>query len=198
MCVLAAALLLLQGCLVPQSVEPITTRPHTVPRVDMTSLPNFMLQPVIPLDPQGPADQSPPCHCQLEVGLLAIIADDPTVDVDVRVFVDYDVNLPRPQGPVTTVHLRGGFDTSVTTRPLQLPPFDSSLLGGNGVHVVELVIGEAAGFAPETVFPPQRAMLPSFESSTFKFVVQVLHDPARQSCGDSPPPPSPAQMKICP
>ena len=184
----------------PQSVEPITTRPHTIPHVDVTKLPNFLLQPIIPLDPQGPADllQNPPCHCKLVLGLFAVIADDPTVDVDVRIFVDYDVNIPRPPGPVTTVHLRGGFDSSVTTRSLELPDFDSSLLGGDGVHVVELVIGEAAGFASDTVFPPHRAMLPDFESSTFKFVVQVAHDQKRQSCGDSPPPPSPAQVKSCP
>jgi len=199
MCVSAALLLVFaQGCLMPQSVDPANTRPHTIPRVDLTNLPNYLLQPIIPLDPQGPADLSPPCHCRLELGFLQIIADDPTVDVQVRIFVDYDLNVTRTQSPLTSPTLGGSFDSSETTRPLELPILDSSNLGGDGVHVVELVIGEAAGFAGDTVFPPHRAMLPSFESSTFKFVVQVAHDANRQSCGDSPPPPSPAQKKSCP
>jgi hypothetical protein len=58
------------------------------------------------------------------------------------------------------------------------------------LHVVELVLGEAAGFAPDTDPPPHRAMLSGFESSEFKFVVQVLSpNPAKQSCGDPPVPP---------
>ena len=66
----------------PQSVDPANTRPHTIPRVDLTKLPNYLLQPALTLDPQEQADVSsnPPCHCQLDVGISAIIADDPTVD----------------------------------------------------------------------------------------------------------------------
>src|SRR6266404_5292753 len=176
-CVPAILLVLAQGCLMPQSVDPANTRPHTIPRVDVTT--------------------NPPCHCQLDVGISAIIADDPTVDVDVRVFVDYDVNVPRSQPPVSTLRLPGSFTVSDTTRFLSAPiPFDSSGLGGPGLHVVELVIGETGGFAADTVFPPHRAMLSTFESSTFKFVVQVLApDPTRQSCGDRQLPP---QVKSCP
>ncbi|HEX9603594.1 MAG TPA: hypothetical protein VF973_07550 [Myxococcales bacterium] len=179
----------------PQSVDPANTRPHTIPRVDLTKLPDYLLQPFLTLDPQEQADVSPPCHCELPVSIPAIIADDPTVDVEVRVFVDYDVNVPSSQVN-DRFTLRGSFESSDTTRPLSLPPFDSSKLRGPGLHVVELVIGEAAGFAPTTVFPPQRAMLPNFESSTFKFVVQVLApNPARQSCSDQQLPP---QVKSCP
>jgi hypothetical protein len=58
-------------------------------------------------------------------------------------------------------------------------------------------MGERQGFASTDVFPPQRAMLPDFESSTFKFVVQVLPpNPARQSCGD--PPQLDPQVRKCP
>src|SRR5207237_7522078 len=80
--VLALAALFAEGCLVPQSVDPIATRPHTIPRVDLTKLPNYMFQPFLPLDPQGPADvtASPPCQCRLDVNIPVIIADDPTVD----------------------------------------------------------------------------------------------------------------------
>src|SRR5205814_6054751 len=92
--VLAVVLFLSGGCLVPQSVDPVATRPHTVPRVDLTKLPDYMLEPLLTLDPQGPADvaANPPCQCRLDVSIPAVIADDPTVDIDVRVFVDYDLN----------------------------------------------------------------------------------------------------------
>jgi len=201
-CVLA------QGCLFPQSVEPENTRPHTIPRVDTVppALPNFLLQPMLVLDPGGPADV-PPCHCQLNLGKLDIIADDPTVDVQVRIFVDYDLSVIRTQSPLASPTLPGSFNSSDTIRPLctrlsscpgiqapNLPAFDATNLGGPGIHVVELVSGETAGFADDTVLPPHRAMLPNFESSTFKFVVKVLapaeRDPTRQSCGQVPLPPA--------
>jgi hypothetical protein len=185
-----------QGCLIPQSVDPENTRPHTIPRVDTVTMPNFLLQPMLVLDPGGPADV-PPCHCQLNLGQLDIIADDPTVDVQVRIFVDYDQNVIRSQSPLASPTLPGSFNSSATIRPLKapdLPAFDATNLGGPGVHVVELVSGEAAGFAGDTVFPPHRAMLSTFESSTFKFVVKVLapseRDPTRPSCTPQPLPPA--------
>jgi hypothetical protein len=199
-CVSAALLVVLaQGCLMPQSVDPVNTRPHTIPRVDLTQLPNYLLQPFLALDPQEQADltSNPTCHCQLEVNIPQIIADDPTVDVEVRVFVDYDVNLARPPAPVDRIPLPGSFTSSETTRTLQKLQFDSAKLGGPGLHVVELVIGEREGFAATDVFPQQRAMQPGFESSTFKFVAQVLQPNTKpQSCGDAPQPP--AQVKSCP
>lgn len=200
--VLAVTILLAQGCLVPQSVEPITTRPHTIPRVDLKTLPPFLLEPTIPLDPQESADATanPPCQCRLDIGILDIIADDPTVDVEVRVFIDYDVTSPRPAPPVLRIPLPGNFNETLTTRSLTVPPFDEARLGGPGIHVVELVLGETAGFAPDTTPPLYRAMMADYESSAFKFVVDVLTPPVgtRQSCSDSPPPPSPAQVRSCP
>jgi len=198
MCVSAAFLALLaQGCLMPQSVDPANTRPHTIPRVDLTNLPDYLLQPFLTLDPQEQADVNPPCHCRLEILIPPIIADDPTVDVEVRIFVDYDVNVASSQVN-DRVTLTGTFGSSDTpTRPFPALRLDSDKLRGPGLHVVELVIGEAAGFAATTVFPPQRAMLSNFESSTFKFVVQVLQPNTKVgSCGDPPQPA--AQKKICP
>ena len=201
-CVSAALLVALApGCLMPQSVDPANTRPHTIPRVDLTKLPDYLLKPFLTLDPQEQADVNPPCHCRLDVSIPAIIADDPTVDVEVRIFIDYDVNVTSSQVN-DRITLPGSFNPSTsddpTTRKLPLLQLDSSKLRGPGLHVVELVIGEAAGFAPTTVIPPQRAMLANFESSTFKFVVQVLqpNSGARPSCGD--PPQLPPQVKSCP
>jgi hypothetical protein len=202
--VLAVTFFLAEGCLVPQSVEPIATRPHTIPRVDLATLPDYLLAPFIPLDPQEIADANanPPCQCRLDIHPLVVIADDPTVDVDVRVFVDYDLTVPRSQSPVLTIHLPGTFEPTGTGDPTlrALPDLflDEATLGGVGTHVVELVLGETAGFAADNVIPPHRAMMGGFESSTFKFVVDVANVTTRQSCSDSPPPPSPAQVKSCP
>jgi len=200
MCVPAAALFLFaQGCLVPQSVDELKTRPHSVPRVDLTKLEKYLLQPFLTLDPQEQADltSSPTCHCQLEVSIPEIIADDPTVDIEVRVFVDYDVNVTASQPPIDRIRLDGSFTSTGMFRRLQPIVLDSGKLRGVGLHVVELVIGERQGFALTDVPPPQRAMLPDFESSTFKFVVQVLQpNPARQSCSD--PPQLAPQVKSCP
>jgi hypothetical protein len=190
--VLAIALALAaQGCLVPQSVDPVSTRPHTIPRVDLTALPDYLLQPVLVLDPQGPSDvtATPPCHCRLEVNIPAIIADDPTVDVEVRVFVDYQLSAPR--SPVFRVPLPGSFQSTETTRALGalLPPLDALNLGGTGHHVVELLVAEREGFAPDEAAPQYRAMREGFEASTFKFVVEVK-DLGQQTCdvgAQSPP-----------
>jgi len=194
-----ALFLFAQGCLVPQSVDELKTRPHSIPRVNLRGLPNYMLQPVLTLDPQEQGDltSNPPCHCQLEVSIPEILADDPTVDIEVLIYVDYDLNVPASQPPIDRIRLDGSFTNPNTTRRLDAIVFDAAKLRGPGLHVVELVMGERLGFASTDVFPPQRAMLPDYESSTFKFVVQVLRpDPGRQSCGD--PPQLAPQVKKCP
>jgi hypothetical protein len=201
---LAIAVVLSDGCLVPQSVDSIANRPHTVPRVDVNNLPDFLLAPMILLDPQEGADAAanPPCHCEIEIGTntLKVIDDDPTAPVTVRVFVDYDPSNPNSQPYVDSQELPAVFDTTDTTRPLQNPiRLNSTILRGPGIHVVELVLAETAAFAGPTQPPPYRAMNPDFQSTTFKFVVDVLTPPigTRQSCSDSPPPPSAAQVKVC-
>ncbi len=199
MCVAAITLLLAaEGCLLPQSVDPISTRPHTIPRVDLKNLPDYLLQPSLLLYPQGPNDVAPGCHCVLDVKIPAIIADDPTVNVEARWFVDYDLNVPSSQRRVATVVLPGSFQTSETTRgPLEFV-IDADGLGlSSGTHVVELVLAEQAGFAADTVFPFQRATKPDYESSTFKFVVQVQRaaDPARPTCNVGAQAP---QIRSCP
>ena len=119
------------GCLIPQSVDPIQTRPHTVPRVDPATLPPYLLQPSLTLDPQQLADASP-CHCQLAVDVGNIIADDPTVDIEIRIFLDYDLNVPSTQPPIDRITLPGSFNNPSTTRSLPgmysgLRPFASIL-----------------------------------------------------------------------
>jgi hypothetical protein len=203
----AITLAFAEGCLVPQSVDPIQTRPHTVPRIDIDNLPPYLLDPVIPLDPQESADvaASPPCHCVIQIkdGDLVLIDEDPSVDVEVRIFIDYDLNNPQSQRTFQTITIPGDFNSTDQNRPLKgdtaVNPFAASDLGGPGFHVVEMVLAEKGGFAPDSVSPPHRAVLGDFQSSEFQFVIQVLTPPVgtRQSCSDTPPPTSDAQKKLC-
>lgn len=187
MCVSAALLLILApGCLMPQSVDPQNTRPHTIPRVDLKTLPDYLLKPQMLLYPRGPSDPTS-CSCVLEIN-LNIIADDPTVNVQGRLFVDYDLSVPTSQRRVDTRDLEGSFQSPETTRPVQLTiNADQFGLtpgpGPAGVHVFEFVLAEQAGFAADTVSPPQRATKPDFESSILKFTVVVQpQDPLRPTC----------------
>jgi hypothetical protein len=183
--------LLLSSCLVPQSVEPDTTRPHTVPRVDRSQLPSFFLQPSILLYPRGSSDIAANCHCHLQLPNITIIAEDPTVNVEGRWFVDYDISVPRSQAPFRHDTLVGDFITTDTTRQYPSVGIDADALGlTTGSHVIQLVLAEQAGFAPPETPPPNQAVLPSYESSVFQFVVQVQAepDPARLTCASVPPP----------
>ncbi len=185
MCVSAAVLLVLaQGCLMPQSVDPANTRPHTIPRVDVINLPDYLLKPTMLLYPRGPADPTS-CHCVLDVS-ISIIADDPTVNVEGRLFVDYDLSVPTSQRRVDTKVLEGDFQSSKTTRGPVHFTIDADQFGLTptpDIHVFELVLAEQAGFAADSVSPPQRATNPGYESSVLKFVVEVrAQDPLRPTC----------------
>ena len=173
---IAALALAAGGCLVPQSVDPESTRPHTIPRVDLTNLPDYFLRPEMLLYPQGSSDQTsnPTCHCELVVHIPRVIADDPTVNVEARWFVDYDLAVPRSQSPVSTVVIPGSFQTSAPSRTMPDFVINADALGLlAGTHIVELVMAEQAGFDVDTMFPPHRATKTDYEASTLKFVVEV-------------------------
>jgi hypothetical protein len=168
----------------PQSVDPSTTRPHTIPRVDLTGLSEYMFKPTMLLYPQGPNDPTS-CHCVLKIRIPTIIVDDPTVNVEGRLFVDYDVSVPASQRRLKTVTLAGDFLSTEPTRgPVEID-IDADVDGlASGIHVYELVLAEQQGFALESVFPPQRATKPDYESSVLKFLVEVRRqpDPLRPTC----------------
>jgi len=197
MCAPAAALFMLtQGCLMPQSVDPANTRPHTIPRVDLTGLFDYMFKPTMLLYPRGQNDPAN-CHCVLKVKIPTIVADDPTVNVEGRLFVDYDLAVPTSQRRLKTVPLDGDFQSSETTRgPVELD-IDADVDGlASGIHVYELVLAEQQGFALDSVFPPQRATKPTWDSSLLKFVVEVQRqfDPLRPTCDVLTAPP---QERVC-
>ncbi len=197
MCMSAALLVALApGCLMPQSVDPAQTRPHTIPRVDLKGLPPYLLKPQMTLYPHGPMDPIS-CRCVLDID-LNVIADDPTVNVEGRLFVDYDLAVPTSQRRIDTRVLEGSFQSSPsdTMRPARLT-IDADQFGlTSGPHVFEFVLAEQQGFDADSVTPPQRATKPGWDSSVLKFNVNVQGpDPLRPTCDVQSVPP---QVRGCP
>ena len=169
----------------PQSVDPRETTPHTIPRVDLKNLRDYELKPVMLLYPRGSGDVTAGCHCVLRIELASIIAENPTVDIEGRLFVDYDVAVPSSQRRLSVgIKDPGDFQSTKPTRGPFVLTIDADAIGlTQDIHVFELVLAEREGFAvDDNVFPPQRATNPQWESSLFKFVVRV--QPDRSSRGE--------------
>ena len=75
---LAAAV---SACLVPQSVDSNDTRQHTVPVIDLASLPPYFMAPTNPLYKQAQDDRTQQCRCQLQLVIPVVTDDDPTIDL---------------------------------------------------------------------------------------------------------------------
>src|SRR5439155_13138906 len=132
----------LAGCLIPQSVDPIDTREHIPPRIQVDSIPKEQLAPLLPLDHTTPTDTAAGCHCSIKLTVNRIEEQDPTVDLVARWFVDYDVNVPRSVAIVKQIPLAGTFDKTETTRGPVVYEFEPDAVGiGPGdteVHMVDL------------------------------------------------------------
>ncbi|HEY6909974.1 MAG TPA: hypothetical protein VI356_11430 [Myxococcales bacterium] len=175
--------------MVPQNVDAIQTEPHAPPQFLVGEFPDYLIAPQLQLYRQGAADaaQTPPCHCVVEIPPLSISEPDPTIDLTVRWFVDYDVSVARSTTQVRAETLPGTFNDATATRR-QLGKFDfdaDGLLLGSGPHVLEVVVGEPAGFddSPATG-EPNRTPKPGFTFAVYRFFinVKVEQDPARPSC----------------
>jgi hypothetical protein len=170
--ILSAALL--QGCLVPQSVDPTSVGPHRPPRISVESIPPYLLGPVAKLqrsslDPQG-------CSCVVALTIPVILDDDPLARLEVRWFLDYDPAQPLTQRQIRTDFIDGSFDSTAIARAGPNPfLFDVAALGitGDGYHVVDVVVAESLGFDDASTTLPHRAMKPGYESSGHRFVVNV-------------------------
>ena len=208
--VVAVALLALSACLVPQSVDPADTRTHTVPIIDLRNLPTYLLTPVVPVYLQGTDDlkSSPQCKCVLNIQIPAIKEDDPTVNLEARWFVDYNLNGSAPsQLRALTQVLPGSFNVPGTFRGPVVFVFDPV---GRGItvdparepngspHVIEMVFAEQQGFAADsasTLFP-NRTLLPDWDGSTFKIVASVRNSTATQ-CDRNAELSSPPLERVC-
>jgi hypothetical protein len=193
-----ALLQMLAGCLIPQTIDPVDTRAHIAPRIQVSSIPRYLLGPKLTMYLPGSND-TPPCHCVLELRIPQIVEDDPTVDLTARWFVNYDLSVPRslsvaPGGQLT---LPGTFDANVVVRGPVIYNFEPTALGldptQNRTHVVEMVVGETAGFDDSSTALPFRTMKPGYEAAVYRFVVDVKDAIPGQTCPSELPLQRPCQ-----
>ena len=196
-----AVIVCAQGCLVPQSVDPIVTVAHPAPHFVLESIPTYLLPPILQLYRAGSTDLSatPPCHCELELSVPYVEEDDPTVVLEARWFIDYDVGVPASVRPWQRSTLDQGFDTSGTIR--QLAPFnfdaDAAGIASSGIHTVEVFVGETAGYDDSpTASQPNRTMKTAlgYQGAAYKFVVNVdvQQDASRPTCPTELP-----SLRVC-
>ena len=176
-----------EACLVPQSVDPIVTVPHPPPHFVLESIRKALLVPIIPLYRQGAADAAlnPPCHCELELSIPLVEEDDPTIVLQTRWFVDYSVAVPASVLVRHSFPSDLGFNTPDTVRALDVWDFDADAVGiTSGIHVVDVVVGEKAGFDDSATARPNQTMLTNYTADTYRFVVNVnvQQDASRPTC----------------
>jgi len=191
------------SCLIPQTVEPIVQAPHPAPYIVVESIPDYLRPPQLTLIRQGAADAalSPACHCQLSFDNLLVHEDDPTIDLQVLWFVDYDVTNPSSTRPWATDVLLGTFDDALAiTRAVRTFPFDADQVGivTSGVHLVEVVIGETDGFDPGSTTQPNRAMKAGYTPAVWRFPVNVRVEQVPGQCNQPPAQTPPSVRVSCP
>jgi hypothetical protein len=188
------------ACLVPQSVDANSSQ-HTVPVIDVSSVPNYFMTPTIPTYLQSPEDKTQQCRCQLRFVIPTVTDDDPTIDVQARWYVDYDLGTPGSQGPANIQDLPGSFSDPGKARGPVTFNFDADQLGlVAGLHVIEVVIAERQGFAGDNdsnVSFPHRSLLQGWNATTLKFVAEVKESKASQ-CDRNTPLRSPPFARVCP
>ncbi len=185
------------GCMVPQSIDPITAQPHPPPQFLVAEMPTSVTGvPQLQLFTQGTQDGN--CHCELDLSQLFVFEADPTIDLTVRWFLDYNLSVGRSISPLTQEVLGGTFDNpAYTRRQLTDFHFDAANLAiaTSGSHVLEAVVGESGGFndAP-TAALPNRTMLQGFIPAVYRFFINVTVEPVVGSCAQSGPP----AVRVCP
>ena len=177
----------LQGCLVPQSVDQQSNRVRFPPRVRIEALDPKLTGAAVLLG-HGSIDANAGCSCRLVLEVPQIEEEDPTVNLEVRWFLDYDPDKPATQRPATTTQtLQGSFDTTAIVRQGPKLEVDIGALGlTDGVHVVDMVVAEQGGFDDAATTLPHKAVLSGYESAQQRFVVSVLTDNDKACRADSP------------
>jgi hypothetical protein len=187
------------ACLVPQSVDPESTRPHTVPLIDLMQLPDYWYTPEVTLYRQSPTDQLANCHCELELQIPAIKEPDPTVTLEGRWFVDYDINN-LGQSWVDNPKFVGAFNNVADVRGPVLYAFNADALKLDaGRHVVEFVIAEQDGWNTDTtVRPHHRSLNAGWDATALRLVVDVEPGSQVQQCDLGVGVLKPLTQRICP
>jgi hypothetical protein len=189
-CALVLALALgLAGCLVPQSIDKSSNAPHVPPRIQVQSIPLYLLVPYATLQ-HGTMDSSaiPKCRCVLDLTVPEVDDEDPLARLEVRWFIDYDPQKPGvSQRPAMTSFIEGTFDSAIIKRTGPTLPFNNDTFGvADGYHAIDVVIAEAGGFDETNTTLANRAMKPGYESTEHRFFVQVVTDNTTQ-CPNVPP-----------
>lgn len=175
------------ACLLPQSVDPTSTKLHVPPRVVIEAVDPKLAQAFVVLK-HGSIDTAASCSCRVLLDVPQIEEDDPTASLEVRWFVDYDPNDALTQRPaVPSQFLAGSFDSQATVREGSSLAFDLGALGvSDGVHVVDMVVAEQGGFDDASASFSHRAVLAGYASATFRFVVEVETN-NDSACRSDPP-----------
>ena len=148
---------------------------------------------ILTLVRQGTQDaaMSPPCHCVLSFEGITVV-EDVAVAILAKWFVDYDTtNLastpPRKSQELVADFNRPG-ENQRTLDPYVFDVDDPVLgIGSSGVHIVEVVVGETAGFDNTSTTLPNRAMKPGYTPAVYRFAVDVRLEQAVGQCPRSPP-----------
>lgn len=167
----------------PQSVDAIQSSPHPPPRFDVSdpvSFPTYLVDvPILTLFRQGSTDVARNCHCVIVIPELRVIEDDPTVDLTVHWFIDYNLSVPRTLAPWPghDQPLPGIFDDPLATqRKINGFTFDAdeANIVVSGTHTLEVVVGETGGFNTDsTAILPNRSMKTGYTAAVYKFVIDV-------------------------
>ncbi len=178
------------GCLVPQSIDKASNAPHVPARIQVQSIPLFLLVPYSTLQHgQFDFNANPKCRCYLDLAVPEVDDEDPLARLEVRWFIDYDPQKPPSQAPVVTSFIEGTFDSAIVRRIGPTLPFDIVNFGvADGYHAVDVVIAESGGFDDTNTTLRNRAMRPGYESTEHRFFVQVvpITDP-NTPCSSVPP-----------
>ncbi|HXN81175.1 MAG TPA: hypothetical protein VN883_01790 [Myxococcales bacterium] len=178
------------GCLVPQSIDKSSNAPHVPPRIQVQSIPLYLLVPYSTLQ-HGQIDVSQRCRCTLYLEVPEVDDEDPLARLEVRWFIDYDPQRPASQAPVVTSFIEGTFDAAIVKRTGPTLPFNDIFGVSDGYHAIDVVIAETGGFDDTNTTLRNRAMRPGYESTEHRFFVQVVTDnttqcpnvaPSRRSC----------------
>jgi len=191
------------SCLIPQTVDAIVPAPHPAPYFVVETIPSYLLPPQLTLIRQGAGDAAlaPACHCQLWFDGLVVHEDDPTITLQAKWFVDYDVTNPSSTRPWAADLMNGTFDDATAiTRSVRTFQFDADQVGivSSGVHLLEVVIGETDGFDPSSTTQPNRAMKTGYTPAVWRFPVNVRVEQLSGQC-NQPPAQSPPSVRVsCP
>jgi hypothetical protein len=180
----------LASCLLPQSVDPQSNRVRYPPRVVVEAIPPKLAAGAVRLS-HGSIDLAQGCACRLTLSVPQLEENDPTADLEVRWFVDYDPGAPVLAQPSQL--LRGSFDPNSVLR--QGPSFDVEFGRPgitDGVHVVDVVIAEQGAFDDAAIGLPYRSLVTGYGSATVRFVVEVVTNNETACRADAP------WKRVCP